>query len=718
MKRMKKKTQKFLFIIVFLFLLALGLKYSMTRLTYIETGWFDYSSDSLIKVHDAHSELRQEFIAPYDLLNKVSIQIVTFSRTNNSQWEINIWDSKNQKLIFHTVVNASKIVDNAFYDIDFKRKNLKLVKGNLYELQIKSINANEQSGLAFYVTDESIFENASLYLNDDLQMGSLCMKVYGGDIDWWWTKLFLFIIFWYLMLGYLYFKAGANGTKSIKQSSYIQSIILTFLIFLMWCTFSTSGQFLDEFDNIQGGMLIAKGQVLYRDYVTQHTPVAYYLCALFALFGAASITQMRLLYYILQAVVWGGLYYRHAPFFGRRKMFLLPILECIFITSIAAPQGYMILSDGIQGLCMVTLALEFLRYLDDHILGWQRVVIASICIWGSFGAAFVSAYALIFLVLILITVEVNFWSIEKITLKKIINRYYRLFLSVVIPFIGALTYFAVNHALLLAYNLTFKFNVEVYSMYTGGFGSNVFQPFINAIQNYFNILSGNINKVFTAQASNVEIIELVIISLTTSIVFNLYRKKCYSTAAMLFSLVCFNATRGYNFHGLAAWYVAILVITLFWNDLFTRKPTVAEPILVCVAAFSLSIYIKAVGDNMLAAQETISEIEAAVIAQTEPEDGILVEACACDFIYFLYRDRYPVNRNVYFLPWYMAWYEQATIDDLKNNNPQIVIYNPDMVIWTYYANYSSAFLNELKTSYVQYSENPGDGWRYALWLQR
>lgn len=690
----------------------------MTKLTYIETNWFDYSSNELINVLDSHSKVRQEFIAPYDLLNRISVQVGTFSRTNNSQWEINILDSKKQKIIFHTVINASKMVDNAFFDINFNGKNLKLTKGNLYELQIGSINANEQSGLAFYVANQSIFENASLYLNGILQTGSLCMRVYGGDIDWWWTKLFLFIMFCFLILGYLYFKEDAKGIDSIRRNTHIQSIILTFVIFLMWYTFSVSGQFSDELDNIQGGLLLAKGRVLYRDYVTQHTPVAYYLCAIFAFLGAASITQMRILYYIFQAVVWGALYHRHASFFGRRKMFLLPILECVFITSIAAPQGYMILSDGIQGLCMITLALEFLRYLDDHMLGWHRAIIASICIWGSFGAAFVSAYALIFLIVILVIMEVKVWFAEKITFKKFINRYYRLFLSIVIPFIGTLAYFAINHALLLAYNQAFKFNVEVYSMYINGFGSNIFQPFINAIQNYFDVLSGNINKIFTARASNVEIIELMIISFTTGIIFNLIRKKRYSTAATLFFLVCFNATRGYNFHGLAAWYIAILVITLFWDNLSICKLSIEEPILVCAAAFVLSTYVKAIGDNMLAVQEPISEIEAAVITYTKPEDGILIDTCTCDFIYLLYKDRHPVNRNTYFLPWYMAWYEQATIDDLQNSNPRVVIYNPDMVIWTYYTNYANAFLNELKTNYVQYSESPDDRWRYTLWLQK
>lgn len=66
------------------------------------------------------------------------------------------------------------------------------------------------------------------------------------------------------------------------------------------------GTFTDECDNIRGGILIAKGRVLYRDYYTQHTPFGYYLCAFFAWLGAKSIQQFRLLYYLFSAILWEG----------------------------------------------------------------------------------------------------------------------------------------------------------------------------------------------------------------------------------------------------------------------------------------------------------------------------------------------------------------------------------------------------------------------------
>ena len=68
------------------------------------------------------------------------------------------------------------------------------------------------------------------------------------------------------------------------------------------------------------------------------------------------------------------------------------------------------------------------------------------------------------------------------------------------------------------------------------------------------------------------------------------------------------------------------------------------------------------------------------------------------------------------LAWYMDWYEQDTIDDLNNNKPRIVVYNPDQEVWSY-KYYTNAFCNELKKNYTQFSENPDDGWQYKVWIR-
>ena len=63
-----------------------------------------------------------------------------------------------------------------------------------------------------------------------------------------------------------------------------------FLLYFILCSaYLNQGVFCDEVDNMVGGMVVADGGVVYRDFYSQHTPVMYYLCAIFRLLGASSI---------------------------------------------------------------------------------------------------------------------------------------------------------------------------------------------------------------------------------------------------------------------------------------------------------------------------------------------------------------------------------------------------------------------------------------------
>ena len=141
------------------------------------------------------------------------------------------------------------------------------------------------------------------------------------------------------------------------------------------------------------------------------------------------------------------------------------------------------------------------------------------------------------------------------------------------------------------------------------------------------------------------------------------------------------------------------------------------PTSVIITIILISIYAKSVGSNLLYEQQPISEIESRIIALTNDNEKIFLNAWNMDSIYISYKTRYPVNRACYILPWYMDWYEQDTIDDLNTNNPNIVVYNPDQEVWGY-KYYSNAFSTELKKNYKQFSENPEEGWKYMVWMKK
>lgn len=513
-----------------------------------------------------------------------------------------------------------------------------------------------------------------------------------------------------IIRAYFVKKKGFSPLKDVV----IQSMLLSGVSFLLLCTFAVAGNFTDELDNMRGGMIIAKGGVLYRDYVTQHTSVAYYLCAVFAALGAASVEQFRLSYYIFEALIWGLLYLRHESYFGKKKMIILPILECIFISSIVTPQGFQILSDGIQGICMVALSLEFIRYYNDKKLGWSRSLIVSICIWGSFGAAFVSAYALIWIVAVVIIIEIKSWKGKRFCFAKAWKRYWKLLSSVIMPFLCTIIYFEINHSLRRSFEQFYSFNREVYSKYTG-IGEKLRQPFIDAVRNFFRIIADSFNSIVTSTATNIVILQLITAVLATMVIILLASKKRGVEAFLLFMVMCCSATRGYGFHGLAAWYVSIMLIALFYEELIEYMPKIGLPFAGIIAVFIFSTYVENVGNNLLYKQPSVSEIESTIVMMTNDGEGILIDASCCDTLYFLYKDRYPVNRAVYMLPWYMDWYEQDTIQDLINHQPNVVVYYEEQDVWSY-THYANAFTDKIKENYTQLSNNPDD-WRYKVWVR-
>ena len=700
-------------ILLWIFIAIIALK-STTKLTYLEYEYENENADDYIKLKRNNEYIEQVFESPYEIMHGIAIKVGTFVRDNNSTWNIALIDNSNGNVLYSKVYNASLITDNSFHLFKFD-KNIKVKKGKEYAVRVSAINVNDNTCIAYYVGSKQNLKGA---VNNGTDMSkSLCFSVYGGDFDVWWLSYSILIG---MAISFSIIRAtivSARGQKLVDDTLFV-SMISTFIVLLLLNSFSVFGDFTDEWDNIRGGILISKGGVLYRDYITQHTPVMYYLCGIFAFLGAGSLQQFRLSYYLLEAIIWGFLYARHSKFFGKTKLFFLIIFESVFVTSVlGTPQGYMILSDGMHGLCMVALLLEFLQYYKDRKIGWDRAIIISLSIWGSFGSAFISVYAILFVVISVIGLEIAWNKDNGTSMITLINRYYKLIICIFVPFFSAVIYFKVNHALKCAFEQFYLFNREVYSKYIS-IGDNIFEPFITSEQYFFGIIADKFNAIIASTATNADILQFAIATAATAVVVTMCMKKRYVECFTLFTVMIFSAPRGYGFHGVAAWYVAIMIIVLFGEDFFNsciRK--VSVPTSVIITIILISIYAKSVGSNLLYEQQPISEIESRIIALTNDNEKIFLNAWNMDSIYISYKTRYPVNRACYILPWYMDWYEQDTIDDLNTNNPNIVVYNPDQEVWGY-KYYSNAFSTELKKNYKQFSENPEEGWKYMVWMKK
>ena len=712
---MSKKQLALSFIILLCIAVAavLGVR---NRLTYLE--YSDIARDSgprsTINIRDSSDVLLQDFVMPYDIVHGLSVQIGTFRRDNNSEWDVAIINPETKEVYCSKHFNGSQAVDNKYLYLEFGR-NIRLVKNERYQIRVSAGKVTADTSLAYYVS-KGASDNLSLNVGGRSYDGTLCIKVYGGDADSWWCGfvILLSIILFQLLVRICHVTGMGNGKW--LQDTRIQAYLVGIVCFLLLVSFCTSRLFGDETDNMLGGLLISHGGVLYRDYVAQHPPFAYYLCGLFALFGAKSVEQFRLCYYLAVSVIWGLLYIRHKPLFGM-KMLFLPVIEIIVINSmqLAIPySGCMVLSDCVQGVCFVALLLEFFKFYLEKTINWDRAVIVSACVWASMGSAFLSAYVLAWIIIAFIAVEFSKWKVDGISLPGFINRYWKLLTALVIPLLLGTAYFALNNSLGRAFDQFYLFNREVYVNYNS-LGKSVFAPFILALRNFFDAIVNNFNDLLNAKAAPTKVLHLFILISAASILLCMLRKRLYLQSFVLFVVLCCAGVRGFaHFHSIGAWHVAIMIIVLFYDELVGSVRKVAAPVLVIVCAYSMGIFVQSAGDNLLSGPKVVPDFDHYVILLTNEGDELLVDSYRFNSMYYMYKKRTIVNRAQYILPWYMDWYEQDTVDDLLEHRPQYVLFNQDSDVWKrkYFAN---VFLKTLKQNYTQLADKPAGGWRYYIW---
>jgi len=709
-----KKICVLLIFLTVIITLIIGIN-SLSWLTYVEYAFQNEGEDGYICLDATGQEIIQDFQSPYNIIHGISVKLTTFGHDNNSLWVISIRDEESGNTIASKEFNGSLLSDNVFNLIRFDN-NIRVDTQKTYQICITAKKVQKETALAFYRLSEAADTDRSLYINGDYYQGMLTCAIFGSDTNYWWLR---FVVLVGIIILLVLLRWFVIGTEKLKDDLVFMSMIVMCIVMILLISFCDRGRFLDELDNMHGGMIIKNGGVIYKDYISQHTPVLYYLCGVFAIFGAGSVAQFRLSYYLFIAAVWGFLYYRHSKHFGKKTMLFLPVAECVLTITIAMPEGAQVLSDCLQGICMTALLLEFLRYYMDRQLNWSRCIIVSLCFWGSIGVAFISAYAIIWIIIAFIGAEIQTITKTPKTKnnnKQFLARYSRFLLTMLIPLVCAVIYFYFNNALGRAYNQSYELNRKVYPLYYG-MGDNLFQPVIDGIRNHFNYITSNIQLIFQAKATIVNILQLGIAGMSTVALIVLACQGRPVEAITLFLAMCCSGSRGTNFHALPAWYIAIMIMIVFrgtFRRIYDHKAWI--PIIAISVVFMFGTFINTAGANLLTKQGTVNTLESEVIRRTEEGEKIFVDSVSCDSLYFMYKKRNPVNTAHYLVPWIMDWYEQDTVDELKQEQPRIVVYAENSNIWghTYFNN---LLLAEISSNYARLSDDP-DVWGYKLWIRK
>lgn len=698
---------------VLLVALIIGLLFLSKKLTYLETAYITYTADDSITINENNKFLEERFQMPYDIFKSFSIQIGNNQRDSNSTWRAYLLTDTGS-IIAQKLFGFYDAVDGEFYTIDFG-KAFELDRGCYYRIRIEAVSVEEGNKISFYTgsTTSTQGQGSSLYLDGNDVPGHLRLIINGGNRDFFWFAIYATII---LFLGFVCFRWIKLKKSGIAwhEDALLCSLLVGLVVLLLYLPFSSmnlSGAFTDEYDNIRGGMIIASGKVLYRDYVVQHTPIGYYLCAIFAILGANSVVQMRILFYMSMAVCWGLMYARYHNIFGKKAMFAVPVAIILGTRLLLGDSASMILADSIQEISLVFLMLEFISYTKNTKLDWSRCIVLSIAVWTAIGSAFISLYSIFFCFCGFVTVEVLVWKHRKYArVKDIAQRYFLLVISMLIPLVAGITYFKVNNALYQSFSQIYLFNREVYVKYQS-MGRNVFEPLLSGLSSMLDNYTSSIIAI--AGSGEVTAYNLLVIILITGYVAYIVSevlkgKKKLSQVVIVTLMIAAGATRGVeNFHSLPFWGMIITWLIVF--------PLAQGNVLTCscrqlllwtaIACTLIGIYVSALTTIMATEQKTISYEDAVIVDYTTDGEGIFIDAYSNDSIYLLAKNRFPINRAVYCLPWYMDWYESWDIEDLLHHMPNIVVWNPNQECWGR-SNYAGRISDLVQLYYVQSNESP------------
>ena len=262
-----------------------------------------------------------------------------------------------------------------------------------------------------------------------------------------------------------------------------------------------------------------------------------------------------------------------------------------------------------------------------------------------------------------------------------------------------------THSLSEFYEQAYKFNTEVYSVYLeDGYGSNVFQPFVIGINNFIQIIPNAISDMLI----NREIMPLMLDTIklflgvgTLALLINMIQEKDYLKTVISLLFISFNFTRtNETFHEISAWatMLTIILLNIDFGKLSKSQENISKIIICIVTLFAISLYSNLATEYLFKAKKPILELAQKVVQETQDGEKIFYDVFSdsASSVYLIYKNRLPMNRLAFILPWYMDWYELDTIMDLTEQKPRIVVYDEYAKVWEIsgYDEYLLKYLHE------------------------
>ncbi len=503
--------------------------------------------------------------------------------------------------------------------------------------------------------------------------------------------IILFIINCLLAILYIIYEKHiiSYSLATVKKPWFkrlIISAIFACILFRLLSAFWNQYWFVsDEVEIFMHGQAIANGELLYRDTASQHTPIMYYISAIFSLLGVTTITGFRLCFYAVISALWGLMYFRYSERRGKLSVILYPLLYICILAQLDWT-ATCILSDQFQGIGMAILFFEFLEFNEKRDLNISNCVMISLSVLISFGTAFVAAFAIAIMAATVIALDIWNCIKEKKDIKsawsELWRRYVKLFSIVLAPIAVLLLFYICTGTLddLIAW--TYTINRTVYTNYTGGYGSSIINGFLGGRVHYLELLK------FTS-FNALTFCKLLLILLSIAYIVHLAKKGNGSVirvvGMLLFMFAC--ATRGlFDFHGLPAVALICSMSACFVGEVLI--PSIkgkALPIaltITCSIVMFLPYY-----QNIFPNRKTISTTNDISVGSTAwyidkiTDDGERVGFSLLNCDLMVLGKVIPATVQAGSVPWFWDFAGEEAMEELNAEPPRVFLFSPGHEVW-------------------------------------
>lgn len=476
-----------------------------------------------------------------------------------------------------------------------------------------------------------------------------------------------------------------------------EGAILALILWVLFLPYYSQMTFLDEFDNMIGGNVVAHGGAIYIDFLSQHTPGAYWISALGHLVGAEHFGGQRLFGYAVFAVLLAGLYARNVRRFGRVPMLVVAVL--VPMMHWYNPElSYAVLSDNYQAIAVLYLLFEVVAigvFRLRALTSWITLGLA-----GAFAVsvAFVSIYVVAgaYIVAALLTIldvrkrlrGVGEW-VRFVGMRTLV---------VVAPYVVVVLVIAATGALGAAYEQAYVLNRTYYSLYLAqGLGSDAIAPLYAGFFEIFFHITGLPTLFSVTETFAVRELMFFLFLAACAILFGRIRPVL---GIGLLWMASMSATRGWDgFHAQPLWSFALgLLGLLTWVAIVAWGPSlrprsipatigsvvVAGSIVAATLPYLTGVY--AARDTLTTPVVFPAPERSALIETLVPDGGTYGEMSINNAYDFVVTRRMPAGGFAGVVPWFSDALDETMAAKLVEDDPVLIFADDDNDVWGFDVN--------------------------------